>query len=617
MLYALCGDLSMENKVQITLEAVNKTKEALDQAQSGVQGLVSGLKANWLQITAAGAAIYGAIKTFDAYISAAAEAEQIESRMAFQLEQVGYKFKEIKPYVDEFADSILKTTRFSDEMARQGLGQMMQYTVDVEQAMQGLRLAMDMSTQSGQDLGSTTRLVGMAMNGNAEILGRWIPELRDLDSKLGASATNSEKAAYAIKVLNEKFGGAAQADLKTYAGQVANLKNEYDELKESSGRALMPVAKFFVEAGKNLLEFYSLLKEGPKIPSYAELAAQEDAKRKANEQSKIAVAAKAYADDLALWKGKQEERQTMNFQFAIQEWTIKKNMMAVIDGQEFMALEKAKKIGADLNTIRTVFHKIRLEQIKKEKEEEFNAMSSLATLWQNYYSGRISKENEIINLIKGQGVETTVGARFEFAGVEEEFRKISEKAAMFTSEEFEKIKAAYVEKLKGILPLMAGDWEEISVPTGKTQARGFGFATEYGTDYRWRETAMTEEQRRIEAMREESIRRTETMGKGAETGRPSEILNAFDQTRTKALELEQTLLRISEQKLQIDSSKLIDLIGRIDETKGKLIDLISGDYKLTVGIEIAGEELIRNIENKLGNRWKNGRSGLKGTIEGE
>jgi len=607
-----------ENKVQITLEAVNKTKEAVDQAKSGVQGLVSGLKANWLQITAAGAAIYGVIKTFDAFISAASEAEQIESRMAFQVGQAGYKFQEIKPFVDDFADSILKTTRFSDEMARQGLGQMMQYTADVTQAMQGVRLAMDMSTQSGQDLGSTVRYVGMAMNGNAEILGRWIPELRDLETKLGKDATNAEKAAYAIKILNEKFGGAAQTDLKTYAGQVANLKNQYDELKESIGRVIMKTGapQGVIGGAKSIFETIDYLQSGGLEGLWKNWNAQIEATRKASEQAQIATAAKAYADDLADWKAKQDERQALNYQFAIQEWTLKKNMMAVIDGQEFMALEKAKKIGADLNQIRTVYHKIRIDQIKKEKEEEFAAMSSLATLWQAYYNNRISKENEIIALIKGQGIETTVGAKFEFAGVEEEFRRISEKASLFTQDEFEKMKAIYVEKLKDILPAAGGEWEEISIPTGR-EISGIHARTTYETDYRWREAAMTEEQRRIEQMREESMRRIEAMSKGAEFGKPSEILTAFDQTRAKALELEQTLLKISDQKLQIDSSKLIDAIGKIDETKGKLIDLINGDYKIRVGVEIVGEELIQNIENKLADRWRDGRSGLKSPIEGE
>jgi len=96
---------------------------------------------------------------------------------------------------------------------------MMQYTNDLGKATNGVQLAMDIATQTGKGYEEMITLVGMAMNGNVERLGRWIPELRNLEDKLGKNATAAEKAEYAMKLLNEKFGGAAQKDLETYAGK--------------------------------------------------------------------------------------------------------------------------------------------------------------------------------------------------------------------------------------------------------------------------------------------------------------------------------------------------------------------------------------------------------------
>jgi hypothetical protein len=252
--------ISVKDDGSIVIDTVKKKTDDLgqttEQASAKGESGLKAMKASWIELAAGVTAGYFTIKKgidiITGLVNVVAEAEQIEKRAAFQIETWGYKFQEIKPYVDAFAESIQRTTRFSGEMALQGLGQIMQYTSSVEKGMKGVQLAMNMTTQTGQDLGSTLRLVGMAMHGNVEMLGRWIPELRDLESKLGANASEAEKASFAIEILNKKFSGAAQADLNTYAGQVSNLKNQWDDLKKSIGTTLMPSAENWV-AGMKLI----------------------------------------------------------------------------------------------------------------------------------------------------------------------------------------------------------------------------------------------------------------------------------------------------------------------------------------------------------------------------
>jgi hypothetical protein len=607
--------LQVKDDGSVVVDTVTGKIDQLNQKTTSggksITDVLGGVKAGWFAVAGG---VTAAVAVIDKFLDAASEAEQIESRLAFQASAVGYNFQEVKAYVDEFANSVQNATRFSDEMARQGLTAMLQYTSDLNEAMQGARLAMDMTTQTGMGFETTSRYMGMAMAGNVEMLGRWIPELRDLDSKLGSTATSAEKSAYAMKILNEKFGGASQADIKSYAGKIKSLKNEFDDLKESIGKALLPLAKTAVSGAKALVKAPSnliSLFEGPN-EMMADWNKQIEAARKANEQAKINAAAKAYDEDLKNWKATQEQRQMMNFQFAMQEWTLKKDTMALIDAEEYQALEKAKKIGADLNQIRQVYHLKRLEQIKKEKEEEQNAMLSLATMWKGYYDERIAKENEIIGLIKGEGIETTIGAKFEFAGVEEQFRKISEQAGMFTPEEFEKIKAAYLEKLKKILPWQGGEWEEFTVPTGREMGPG-GPRTTYGTDWRWRESAMTEEQRRIEQMREESMRRIETMGAGVTSGKPLDIIGQFDESRNRVIALQQEIAKIQEIKLEVESSKLIDVIDRVADFSNMLNELSSRRWPINLDINTG--TIVIDIERELVSRLSNKRSALGPFIE--
>jgi hypothetical protein len=230
----------MANTVEIILNAIDKTKAAFKEAEKNSESLFDSLKRNWKMYTAIGASIYGVEKSLGSFISAAKEAQAIENQLRYALEGVGYSWEGLKGRVDEFAGSLQKTTRFADDQARQALTDLMMYTEDFSKAQQGARLAMDMSVRTGQDLFTSTRLIGMAMTGNVEMLGRYIPQLRNLDAVLGPTATMAEKAAYVMKILNEKFGGTAQADIRTYAGQLQQFKNAFDDLKKSLGKGLLP-----------------------------------------------------------------------------------------------------------------------------------------------------------------------------------------------------------------------------------------------------------------------------------------------------------------------------------------------------------------------------------------
>jgi len=228
----------------------DESKKAFDQMQKGpqaAQGPLDSLKESWIGLTAkvaaATAVIYGVKSALSSFVNEAAEAEQIENRLRYALEITGYTWQYAKQAVDQFANSVQASTRFSDEQARQALTDMMLYTNDFAKAQMGAKLAMDMYIRTGQDLGSTSRLIGMAMSGNVEMLGRYIPELKQLDERLGSNATMAERSAYAMKVLQEKFGGTAQADVKTYAGIVAQFKNAWSDFKEEIGTGLLPVLK--------------------------------------------------------------------------------------------------------------------------------------------------------------------------------------------------------------------------------------------------------------------------------------------------------------------------------------------------------------------------------------
>jgi hypothetical protein len=250
----------------------DETKKAFDEMKKGpeqAKGSLSSLSDSWIGLTAkvtlATGAIYGVTRALGSFINEAAQAEEIENRLRFALETTGYNWEYAKSAVDQFANSIQESTRFSDEQARQALTDMMMYTNDFTKAQMGSKLAMDMSVRTGMDLVTSARYIGMAMSGNAEMLGRYIPQLRNLDNVLGSNASMADKAAYAMKILQEKFGGTAQADLNSYTGIVAQFKNQWSDLKEEIGYGLLPVLKdtfeWLTKILKSMKEQRELMKE--------------------------------------------------------------------------------------------------------------------------------------------------------------------------------------------------------------------------------------------------------------------------------------------------------------------------------------------------------------------
>jgi len=253
-----------ENKVKIILEAANQTKQAFNEVESQGTKVFDNLKSHLLAFTAAGAAVTAFVSILKKSISEASAAEDIQNRLKFALESTGYSWKYAKASVDAFASSIQDVTRFSDEEARQALTNMMLYTRDLTKAEESARLAMDMSVRTGMDLTSSTRYIGMAMSGNVEMLGRYIPELRNLDDVLGKNATQAERAEYTFKILQQKFGGTAQADVTTYSGVLKQFQNQWSDFAETLGNVVLPALTKVLGVMTSILKsFNEQMNKGP------------------------------------------------------------------------------------------------------------------------------------------------------------------------------------------------------------------------------------------------------------------------------------------------------------------------------------------------------------------
>lgn len=183
-------------------------------------------------------------------LAAAMESENAVNSLNSSLALAGRYSKEASASFQSFADQLQKTTGIQDEaiLSAASLGSI--YTKTNEQTKELTKAAIELSARTGRDLDSSIRALGKSLQGNASELSRQLPMYKQFsESQLRAGA--------AIDYTLKAFGGAAEAQTKTFAGAINQVKINFDELLETLGKLI--VQNPAVKAG--ILEFGKILGE--------------------------------------------------------------------------------------------------------------------------------------------------------------------------------------------------------------------------------------------------------------------------------------------------------------------------------------------------------------------
>ena len=218
---------------------------------------MSGVMRKYGKVAFAGAvAGVGALTAMMVKATQMAAKEEIQTaQLAHQIGRLGIDSEAAMRQVDALANSQQSLTRFGDTDTRRMLAAMIMLTNDYEGSMKNLSLAQDMAESGMFDQRSAARYLGMAMQGNIEMLGRYIPELKTSVNASLAQMSASEKAAFAIKLLEEKFGGLAKQMGTTTAGAWAKLMNTASDAMEAMGAGML------AETSSGLNDITQMLKD--------------------------------------------------------------------------------------------------------------------------------------------------------------------------------------------------------------------------------------------------------------------------------------------------------------------------------------------------------------------
>jgi hypothetical protein len=208
---------------------IDGTAEATDKATLSFGKLVGGL------ITAE--AIIGTVKTaWSSYtklisgsIDSFAAQESAQRRVQAALIAQGNATPEVIKQYGDMASTFQRTTVFADELVMEMQALLTQVGNVMPDQMEGaLKAATDLASGLGIDLRTATLLLGKAFEGETGTLKRYGIVIDEAKLK-------TEGASAVMNAIQQKFGGQAQSEVDTYAGQIQQLGNAWDDLKERLG----------------------------------------------------------------------------------------------------------------------------------------------------------------------------------------------------------------------------------------------------------------------------------------------------------------------------------------------------------------------------------------------
>ena len=192
------------------------------------------------QIRSLGADITAVAKD---YVAAYAEEEAATQKLIASLTAQGSATTQVISDYQAMADQFQATTAFAGEAVLKSeaiftsIGK-----VGPENMQAALATAADLATFLGTDMETAATMMAKAFGSGGESLGQ-------LKKIMGDTAPEAADFESIIAALNQQFGGQAAAAMETTSGKLAQLDNQFGEIKETVGglivNGLTPLLEFF------------------------------------------------------------------------------------------------------------------------------------------------------------------------------------------------------------------------------------------------------------------------------------------------------------------------------------------------------------------------------------
>lgn len=238
---------TMEESSKKTVDAINKintglkqSKKPQDDAIGGIARMAKAYEAFRIELARIRNAVllvtFGLrpfINIIKETVKAYSEQEDATNRLNTALKLQGFYSEETSKRMIDFSASLQQVTRYGDD----AIASVMQRLVAIgdvlpSQIERVTKVTLDYAAATGRDLPTAANVVSKAMAGFTGELSRY-------GIFIDRTIPKNQKAAAALKVLEERFGGSAQEDISTFSGRIAQMSNNFNDLQESIGKILI------------------------------------------------------------------------------------------------------------------------------------------------------------------------------------------------------------------------------------------------------------------------------------------------------------------------------------------------------------------------------------------
>lgn len=231
-----------------TFKGVNTQLKIMDAQAKKTSASMMMLNKSMLMATAAAKAFAVFAVGFAAYgVKEISQLEQAYARLGQTMSAVGVSTEANRQRLADVAQS-MEGLGFDAATASDALSILLQTTKSVETSEKLLATAADLARARQMDLATAARLLSRAQAGNTRIFSMFGIQLDKNKDKATATKEAMEKLAQVI-------GGQAEAYTKTFAGQLAVLGKQIENVAEGIGAALLPYLMKFLSAIQRLAKF--------------------------------------------------------------------------------------------------------------------------------------------------------------------------------------------------------------------------------------------------------------------------------------------------------------------------------------------------------------------------
>jgi len=169
---------------------------------------------------------------------AARQQDKLNKQLSFTLNNLGYKTA--IPSVNRFIDELERQAAVADDVLIPSFNALVRVTSQLTDAQDALKLALDISAITGDDVAVVADALAKGFAGNLTAINKLVPGLDQ-------AAIKAKDMQAIMRQLNAEFGGAAINNLDSFAGKMEVFKISISKALENIGEGLLDFLKGFTK----------------------------------------------------------------------------------------------------------------------------------------------------------------------------------------------------------------------------------------------------------------------------------------------------------------------------------------------------------------------------------